>query len=107
MNGRFTTDATGTQGAGLLASALKAANLDAATGRPPSHLGAVANDQRLDTAGRVEALFLATLSRRATAEESAKFVRYVESGCPAKDPKRALADVFWALLNCSEFVVNH
>jgi hypothetical protein len=70
-------------------------------------LAAATKDVRLDTAGGVEALFLATMSRRPTAEESAKFVRYVDSGGPAKDPKRALADVFWALLNCSEFIVNH
>ena len=32
---------------------------------------------------------------------------YVESGGPEKDPKQALADLFWALLNSTEFAVNH
>ena len=34
-------------------------------------------------------------------------VQYVQSGGPKKDPKRALADVFWALLNSGEFLLNH
>ena len=80
---------------------------DATTGTGPLFLGTVANDPKLDTAARVEALFLATLSRRPTAAESAKLVRYVEAGGPAKDSKRALADVFWALVNSAEFIVNH
>jgi hypothetical protein len=67
----------------------------------------VANNPKFDTAGRVEALFLATLTRRPTAAESERLVRYVESGGPAKDAKRALADVYWALLNSAEFIVNH
>jgi hypothetical protein len=107
MNGRFVADATGTKGAGLLEAALRTTGLDAATGRGPTFLAGVANDPKLDTAGRVEALFLATLSRRPTVAESERLVRYVNGGSPAKDPKRALADVFWALLNSAEFIVNH
>lgn len=56
---------------------------------------------------RVETLFLATLSRMPRDDEQAKFVRYVESGGRNKDSNKALADVFWALLNSSEFILNH
>jgi hypothetical protein len=31
----------------------------------------------------------------------------VDRGGPTLDPKRALADVFWALLNSPEFSFNH
>jgi Protein of unknown function (DUF1549)/Protein of unknown function (DUF1553) len=87
MNGRFTSAVTGPKAGGTFA--------------------AVADDRSLDTAGRVETLFLATLSRRPTAQESARLVKYVDEGGPAKDPRRALADVFWALLNSGEFLLNH
>lgn len=56
---------------------------------------------------RVEALFLATLSRHPRPEERARFTAYVTDGGPAKDPQKALSDVFWALLNTSEFMSNH
>ena len=39
--------------------------------------------------------------------EAARLVPYVESGGPSKDPNKALADVFWMLLNSSEFILNH
>jgi hypothetical protein len=102
---------------------------------------------------KIEALYLRTLSRRPTPEESEYFVRYVNEPYPAEvdpgraqgvrlrglrgqgaggkkgtpnlegpdplgrlevrdartvDPKRrAFEDVFWALLNSSEFAFNH
>jgi hypothetical protein len=34
-------------------------------------------------------------------------VPYVKSGGPAQSPRKALADVLWALLNSSEFLFNH
>ena len=43
-------------------------------------LSAVAEAPFLDTPGRVETLFLATLSRPPKAEESARMVAYVEKG---------------------------
>jgi hypothetical protein len=39
--------------------------------------------------------------------ESEQLVKYVEAGGAAGDPKKALADVFWALLNSPEFIFNH
>jgi hypothetical protein len=70
-------------------------------------LAAVTEDKALDTAGRIEALFLAALSRRPTKAEADRLVKHVESGGPDRDPKKALADVFGALLNSSEFILNH
>ena len=70
-------------------------------------LAAVIDAPFLDAEGKVEALFLTTLTRRPTAEEMAKFKAYVEAGGPKKDQAAALSDVFWALLNSSEFLTNH
>ena len=70
-------------------------------------LAAVTEAPFLDTAGKVEALFLASLSRKPTAEESRRLVKYVNDGGAAKNQKKALADVFWALLNSPEFILNH
>jgi hypothetical protein len=70
-------------------------------------LAGVAEAPFLDTGGRVETLFLATVSRPPTAAEKERLVKYIEAGGPRKDSKKALADVFWALLNSSEFILNH
>jgi len=56
---------------------------------------------------RVEILFMSTLSRAPAEPERAQFMRYVETGGPAKDRKKALGDVLWALLNSAEFILNH
>ncbi len=69
-------------------------------------LGAVAEAPYLDTAGRVEVLFLATLTRRPTAAESSRVVSYIDNQ-PEADRPRALGDAFWALLNGPEFRINH
>jgi hypothetical protein len=87
MNGKLVSDATDLEKSETLVAVVEAPFL--------SH------------AERVEALFLATLSRKPSDEEAAALVGHVESGGPAKDPKKALADVFWALLNSAEFALNH
>ena len=58
-------------------------------------------------ADRIETLFLASLSRPPRPDEAARLLKYVKTGGPKKDRKEALADVFWALLNSSEFMLNH
>ncbi len=68
---------------------------------------AVAEAQFLDARGKVEALYLAALSRTPKPEELDRMVEYVERGGPTGHPKKALADVFWALLNSAEFMLNH
>ncbi|AMV25715.1 hypothetical protein VT84_15060 [Gemmata sp. SH-PL17] len=70
-------------------------------------LAATADAPFLDTRGKVEALFLAALGRKPTERELAGFVKHVESGGSHKNASKALADVFWALLNSGEFNTNH
>ena len=70
-------------------------------------LGAVAEAPYLDTPGRIETLFLATLTRRPNPDELALLVRYVEAREAPGDRAKALGDVFWALLNGPEFHLNH
>jgi hypothetical protein len=70
-------------------------------------LGAIVAAPFMNRERKIEALFLAALSRKPTADETAKFVRYVEKGGVTGSEKKALADVFWALLNSTEFKFNH
>jgi len=70
-------------------------------------LGAIAKSPFLDTPGRIETLYLATLSRRPRPDESALLVPYVDRKPGAEDRSKALADVFWAILNGPEFYLNH
>lgn len=60
-----------------------------------------------DNARRIEALFLATLHRRPRPDEMDRFVKYVESSEAEKTTRTALGDIFWVLLNSSEFSLNH
>jgi hypothetical protein len=53
---------------------------------------------------RVEDLFLATLSRRPTQEETARVVSYITE---ADRPEERLREAVWALLTGSEFRFNH
>ena len=64
-------------------------------------------EQRTSTARKLESLYLVVLSRKPRPEESERFVKHVEAGGPAGEPKQALADVFWVLLNSPEFLLNH
>ncbi len=86
MNGQFVTDAT---------------SLDKS-----ATLSAIADFPQMTTAERIEALYLAALSRPPRADELERLVPYVDKGGAAKDPKKALGDLFWALLNSSEFLLN-
>jgi hypothetical protein len=52
----------------------------------------------------VERLYLAALSRRPTSEESQKLTAYVARH---DDARAAYGDILWALLNSSEFALNH
>lgn len=70
-------------------------------------LDSVLNDSALGTAGKIEALYLATLSRKPSPQETQRFVKYVDERNPNKDAKLALADIYWALLNSTEFSLNH
>ena len=87
MNGKFIADVTSLERSMTLQGIVSSPFMD--------------NKQKLET------LFLATLSRPMKPHEASKLVRYVEEGGPSKDPNKALADVFWVLLNSGEFSCNH
>jgi hypothetical protein len=70
-------------------------------------LATIADAARTDTSRRIETLFLVVLSRKPAAGELKRFVAYIDRGDPAGDHRKALADVFWALLNSAEFRLNH
>jgi hypothetical protein len=70
-------------------------------------LAAVADAPYLDTPGRIETLYLAALTRRPRPDELERLVPYVERGSSPADRAKALADVFWAVLNSPEFRFNH
>ena len=78
-------------------------------------LAGVVDAPFLDSAGKVEVLYLAALARRPTAAEADRVTKFVgEHTHTAKDDAErkklyaeALADVFWTLLNSGEFVLNH
>jgi hypothetical protein len=97
MNGKVITDATSLEQSETLAAVLDA--------------------PFLTTAERIETLYLATLSRKPTAKELERADRFVADAvkraqgatAPAQAViyNNALADVFWVLLNSSEFALNH
>ncbi|MCE9562250.1 MAG: DUF1549 and DUF1553 domain-containing protein [Planctomycetes bacterium] len=87
MNGRLTTDLT-----------------DPA--KNPTLAGA-ADAPFLDTRGKVETLFMGVLGRKPTAKEATAIIKYVDDGGTENDSHRALGDVFWALVNSTEFNSNH
>ena len=86
MNGKFMTDRT------------KVENND--------DLQTLAN-QKTDHDKRINALYMMVLSRPPRASESARLVPYLEKGGATGNLGAALSDVYWALLNSSEFLLNH
>jgi hypothetical protein len=84
-------------------------------------LAAIIDAPFLDTAGRIQTLYLATLARLPRPEELERFTRYVDGGgsggsnlvlrtlgmADRNNYNRALTDVFWVLLNSGEFILNH
>jgi len=73
--------------------------------RPGGSLDAIANAAAdVPLTRRIEELYLITLSRKPRAAEMERLRKYTDNG--ASD-RKALADVFWALLNSPEFSLNH
>jgi hypothetical protein len=68
----------------------------------PTLAAAISGSAR-PAARQIEDLYLVVLSRRPRPDESVRLVKYVEG----RATSTALADVLWALLNSTEFVVNH
>jgi hypothetical protein len=69
-------------------------------------LAAVIDAPFFDTAERIETLYLAALTRLPRPDERERLVKYVTDNTE-EGRRRALADVFWALLNSGEFILNH
>ncbi len=67
----------------------------------------IARSETVKTPRKVEQLYLIALSRKPRPDEKTRLAAYVDQGGPTGDSRRALADVFWALLNSSEFALNH
>jgi hypothetical protein len=88
MNGRFVEDATSVERSRTLAAVIDSPFLGT-------------------TEKKIETLYLSALSRKPRADEMQRFLKYVNDGGANGDGKKALADVFWALLNSSEFLFNH
>ncbi len=72
-----------------------------------SYLSAIIDAPFLNTQRKIESLFLASLCRYPTTSELQRFTNYVERGGSENNRKKALADTFWALLNSTEFILNH
>jgi hypothetical protein len=53
----------------------------------------------------IEQLYVATLARRPSAEETKRLTGYVEKH--RGEPRQAYGDIVWAVLNSSEFALNH
>lgn len=87
MNGKFVSDATSVRNSETLAAIVDVPFMTL--------------EQKIDT------LFLAALSRTPRQEERDRLVTYAQRGGAQSDPAAALADVFWVLLNTSEFMFNH
>jgi len=87
MNGQFITDVTSLEKGEVL--------------------GAIVDVPGWDTKQRVTGLFLTTFARYPSPDELERFASYVDRGGTGGDSKKALADVFWVLLNSPEFLFNH
>ncbi|MBX3397104.1 MAG: DUF1553 domain-containing protein [Gemmataceae bacterium] len=70
-------------------------------------LSAVVDAPFLSTEERIDTLYLAVLNRKATDGEREKYASYVDRGGPSGDKTKAISDVFWVLLNSTEFLFNH
>lgn len=85
MNGDFVGNATDVQ--------------ESRTLRAVTEFPLMSTDERLNT------LFIAALARHPTENEQHLFSKHIEQA--GEHQNTALADVFWALLNSSEFLFNH
>jgi hypothetical protein len=70
-------------------------------------LHAVLTSPFLDEDGKIESMFLATLTRRPTPAETTKFKAHLASaGADETAKRKAFADIYWALLNSTEFAMT-
>lgn len=72
-----------------------------------STLAGAADAPFLDTRGKAETLFVAVLGRKPSESELAPLVRHVAEVESPATTRAALGDIFWALINTTEFNTNH
>jgi hypothetical protein len=80
---------------------------EALSGKPGSFLGDVielGSHQAHPAEMMVESIYLAALSRRPSPKELSQAGEYLQS---FPDKLQVLQDLFWALLNSNEFILNH
>ncbi|QDV51107.1 DUF1549 and DUF1553 domain-containing protein [Gimesia fumaroli] len=87
MNGRFITNATSIEQSDVFT--------------------AIVEFPALSVEKKIEAFYLSTLSRFPTKSETARLTAYVSAETSAEERTHAYSDLFWALLNSSEFLLNH
>jgi hypothetical protein len=69
-------------------------------------LRAIVDARFLEPAKKIEALYLAALTRQPEPRELEKMLSHVQ-GQPGEDDRRlAYTDIYWALLNSPEFVLS-
>ena len=83
---------------------LNGSDLNAASQSEQSGVLIALDSPLFSTEERVETLFLGTLSRRPSDDESQLFVAHVND---SSNQREAMGDVLWALLNSAEFALNH
>jgi hypothetical protein len=81
--------------------------LQAASNERASIIAAVSDIPGLSDEQRIASLFLSTLSREPTAGEQERLLVQLRSATSDPDRKAFFSDLMWALLNCSEFALNH
>lgn len=93
-------------GGATLGQVLLLANSDEVENKIASGDGRIARllQEKRPARDALEELYLGALSRFPTEKEMARTLAYVES---QTDPRPALEDVLWALLNSKEFMFNH
>ncbi len=69
-------------------------------------LSALIDAPFLDPRGRIETLVMAALGRPATQEEITPLLAHLEQAGAGQAGREALGDIFWALVNSSEFNTN-
>lgn len=70
-------------------------------------LDVLVTDTQSTLDAKLDALFLATLSRYPQPDEAVRMKEFLQRSGTESDLKSQFADAFWALLNSSEFLSNH
>ncbi|MBI1347164.1 DUF1549 domain-containing protein [bacterium] len=106
MNGELVRSATSGAPGSFLRSVLEG-RVAAVTQKSASRVKSDFKPPALrSTPGKIEVLYLTALSRKPTPTELQSLnAAYNRAG--SRDPIRGLQDVFWAILNSNEFILNH